>query len=168
MSSMLSIRPFQSADVPILRTFVRELHDFERELIPALSAGEQLTDANVQRILADVADGRGTVFVAWLGESPVGFGCVLIDDFRDPAFPEPTRRRAYISYLYVDRPYRRRGFARRLLTAMEDEARWRGCARLVTRCKAANGQARACYQSAGFEPFEVIVWKPLQEPVGAA
>jgi ribosomal protein S18 acetylase RimI-like enzyme len=157
----LSIRPFRPADVPILTAFVRQLHDAERELISVLVPGAALAEVNVRRMLDDVEGERGTILMGWLGERAVCFGCILIDDFRDPSFCQEVRRRAYISYLYVERDYRRRGFARELLGAMEREAARRGCARLVARCKAANRSARSCFQSQRFAPFEVIYSKDL-------
>jgi aminoglycoside 6'-N-acetyltransferase I len=158
---MLQIAPLREDDLPMIRTFVAALHDFERQLIPTLSPGSEVASAGLERMLRDVSDQKGLVLVARTSDQAVGFGCVLIDDHRDPTFIEAVRRRAYISYLYVADTWRRKGIGRKLLDAMEQEARRRGCMRLVTRYKTANAVAGECYKAAGFKSFEEIVSKSL-------
>jgi GNAT superfamily N-acetyltransferase len=89
-------------------------------------------------MLDDVADGKGLVLMARVDGIAFGFGCVLIEDYRDPSYVEAVRRRAYVSYLYVAEEWRRKSIGRRLLHAMETEAKRGDCARLVTRYKPVN------------------------------
>jgi GNAT superfamily N-acetyltransferase len=112
-------------------------------------------------MLSDVADGKGLVLMARMDETVVGFGCVLIDDYRDSAYVEAVRRRAYVSYLYVADEWRRKGIGRRLLDVMEAKAKRAGCARLVVRYKAVNVAAGRCYEAADFRPDQHIVSKPI-------
>jgi GNAT superfamily N-acetyltransferase len=114
-------------------------------------------------MLNDVADGKGLILMAILDGVAVGFGCVLIDDHRDPSYVEAVRRRAYVPYLYVADQWRRRGIGRRLLDVMEAEAKQGGCARLVIRYKAVNVAAGRCYEAAEFSPDEHIVSKSIGE-----
>jgi len=112
-------------------------------------------------MLDDISHNKGLALLAKSEGLALGFGCVLFDDYRDPSYCEAQRRRAYLSYLYVTGPWRRRGVARALLAYMEAEAIRRGCSRLVTRFKTVNTAARCCYEAAGFRPDQSIVSKPL-------
>ena len=161
---MIELEPYRPADLPVIEGFIAGLYDAERELDARLSPGVELAADGLKRMLSDVSAHNGLVLMARADGVPVGFGCVLIDDYRDPAYVEAVRRRAYVSYLYVAAEWRRRGIGRRLLEAMEAEARRCGCARLVIRYKAANLAAGRCYAAAGFQPDQHIVSKPLQVP----
>ena len=148
---MIEIEPYRPEDLPIIESFIAGLHDAERELLPQLSPGSELAANGLRQMLADVSSCNGLVPMARTGGVAVGFGCVLIDDYRDPAYVEAVRRRAYVAYLHVAAEWRRHGIGRRLLETMEAEALRRGCTRLVTRYKAVNLAAGRCYASAGLE-----------------
>lgn len=78
------------------------------------------------RALADeVAAGRVVVWVARDGDRVVG-----TVQLRPSAYPN-QRHRADVAKLLVHRDARRRGIARRLMAALEDEARRAGCTLLV-------------------------------------
>lgn len=158
---MLEIEPCRPADLPAMERFIAALYDAERQLDPRLSPGIDLAADGLKRMLSDVADGKGLVLMARADGTNVGFGCVLIDDHRDPSYVEAVRRRAYVSYLYVANEWRRKGIGRRLLEAMEAEAKRGRCARLVIRYKAANVAAGRIYEAAGFRPDEQIVSKSI-------
>jgi ribosomal protein S18 acetylase RimI-like enzyme len=158
---MIEIEPYRPADLPIIEAFIADLHDAEGLLTPSLSPGIELAADGLKQMLGDVAEHNGLVLMARADGLPVGFGCVLIDDYRDPAYVESVRRRAYVSYLYVAAEWRRRGIGGRLLEAMEAEARRCACARLVIRYKAANLAAGRCYEAAGFRPERLIASKPI-------
>jgi GNAT superfamily N-acetyltransferase len=158
---MIAIAAYQPVDLPTIERFIAALHDDERKLDPRLSPGVELASGGLQQMLNDVADGHGSILMARAGGAAVGFGCVLIDDYRDSAYVEAVRRRAYVSYLYVADGWRRQGIGRQLLDAMEAEAKRGGCTRLVTRYKAVNAAAGRCYEAAGFRPDQQIVSKPI-------
>jgi GNAT superfamily N-acetyltransferase len=160
-ANMLEIEPYRPADLPVIERFIATLHDAERQLDPRLSPGIELAADGLQRMLSDAADGKGLVLIARVDGIAVGFGCVLIDDYRDPSYVEAVRRRAYVSYLYVADEWRRKGIGRRLLDMMEAEAKRGGCARLVTRYKAVNAAAGRCYEAADFRPDQYIVSKSI-------
>jgi aminoglycoside 3-N-acetyltransferase I len=162
---MLEIQPYATADLPVIEAFIKALHDAERELMPILSPGSELAAAGLRQMLDDTSADKGMVLLAKSEDRPIGFGCVLFDDHRDPSYREAARRRAYLSYLYVTGEWRRQGVGRALLAFMEAEARARGCSRFVTRFKTANTAAKHCYEAAGFEPLESIVSKPLSARV---
>jgi GNAT superfamily N-acetyltransferase len=158
---MLEIEPSGPADLPLIEGFIAALYDAERQLDPRLSPGIELAAGGLKRMLIDVADGKGLVLMARVDGIAVGFGCVLIDDHRDPSYVEAVRRRAYVSYHYVVEEWRRKSIGRRLLDAMEVEAKRSGCMRLVTRYKAVNVAAARCYEAAGFGHDQHIVSKPI-------
>jgi GNAT superfamily N-acetyltransferase len=158
---MLQIEPYTIADLPAIEAFIAALHDTERELMPILSPGAELAAAGVRQMLQDISADKGTALLAKSEGRPIGFGCVLFDDYHDPSYVEAERRRAYLSYLYVAPEWRRCGVGRALLAYMEAEAIARGCSRFVTRFKAVNTPAKRCYEAAGFRPVESIVSKPI-------
>jgi len=158
---MFEIERYTTPDLPMIESFIAALHDAERQLIPILSPGAELAAAEVRRMLDEISDDKGLALVAKSEGLAIGFGCVLFDDYRDPSYCEAHRRRAYLSYLYVAAPCRRRGIARALLAYMETEAIRRGCSRFVTRFKTVNTAARCCYEAAGFQPDQSIVSKPI-------
>ena len=116
---MLEIEQYTAPDLPVIESFIAALHDAERELIPILSPGAEFATAGVRQMLDDISDNKGLALLAKSEGFVVGFGCVLFDDYRDPSYCEAQRRRAYLSYLYVTGPWRRRGVARALLAYME-------------------------------------------------
>jgi ribosomal protein S18 acetylase RimI-like enzyme len=64
-----------------------------------------------------------------------------------------TTPQAWIPDLYVDPAFRRRGAARALLDACVDEARRRGCHRLVLESGHHRAEAHQLYESYGFEHY---------------
>lgn len=106
---MIKIAPYRPPDLTVIERFIAPLHDAERELDARLSAGVELAADGLKQMLSDVAGDRGLVLMAKADGHPVGFGCVLIDDYRDAAYVEAVRRRAYVPYLFVAAEWRRRG-----------------------------------------------------------
>ena len=64
-----------------------------------------------------------------------------------------TTPQAWIPDLYVDPAFRRRGLARALLDACAEEARRRGCHRLVLESGDHRAEAHQLYESYGFEHY---------------
>ncbi len=92
---------------------------------------------------AEVAPGRGTFFVAYRERAPVGCGAVRL---LDPATAELKR-------MYVAPSFRGAGIGRRLLQALESEARRLGAERLVLETGVRQAAALALYTRSGFEPI---------------
>jgi GNAT superfamily N-acetyltransferase len=134
----------------VIERFIAALYDAERELDARLSPGVELAASGLKQMLDDVADSKGLVLMARVDGIAVGFGCVLVEDYRDPSYVEAVQRRAYVSYLYVAEEWRRKSIGGRLLHAM-----------VVTRYKAVNVAAARCYEAADFGPDQHIVSKPI-------
>lgn len=97
--------------------------------------------ANFFRLDADeVAEGRGGFFVAYNSGKPVGCGAVRRTD---PHVAEIKR-------MYVAPTARGRGVGRRILDALEAEARRLGARRLVLETGPRQPEAIALYSRAGF------------------
>jgi len=97
-------------------------------------------------VRAALADAATTVFVAELAAAVTGF--IVVHWL---PFPMLAGTEAYISDLIVARDQRGHGAGRRLVEAVEDEARRRGCVRLMlNNRKAAESFQRAFYPKLGY------------------
>ena len=88
----------------------------------------------------EVAAGRGAFLVAWNGEEAVGCGAVRKVDGRT----------AEIKRMYVAPAWRGRGVGRRMLEALQDEARRLGATRVVLETGTRQASALALYRASGF------------------
>lgn len=88
----------------------------------------------------EVAIGRGAFLVAYLGDEPVGCGAIRLN--------EPTL--AEIKRMYVDPRVRGRRVGRRIVEALEIQARQLGAKRIVLETGPRQPDAIAMYLHAGF------------------
>jgi putative acetyltransferase len=88
----------------------------------------------------EVAPGRGSFWIAWLGDAPIGCGAIRKLD------PET----AEVKRMFVDATARGRGVGRAILDALERAARDLGCRRLVLETGERQTEALALYRRAGF------------------
>jgi putative acetyltransferase len=91
----------------------------------------------------EVADGRGIFLVVYRNREPVGCG----------AFRRLDEVTAELKRLYVAPAARGLGLGRRLVEALEDEARTQGVRRLVLETGIRQAAALALYRTTGFEPI---------------
>ena len=94
----------------------------------------------------EIADGRGTFLVVYRGETPVGCGALRLLDAET----------AELKRMYVSRLVRGKGLGRRLLAALEAEARALGVRRLVLETGVRQAAALALYRSTGFHPIPLF------------
>jgi len=92
---------------------------------------------------AEVADGRGTFLVVYRGGTPVGCGALRLLDAET----------AELKRMYVIPTARGTGLGRRLVTALEKEARALGVRRLVLETGVRQKAALALYRATGFHPI---------------
>ena len=92
---------------------------------------------------AEVTEGRGAFLVIYQEGNPVGCGAVRLVD------PET----AELKRMYVSPAVRGRGLGRRLVAALETEARALGVQRLVLETGIRQGAALALYRATGFHPI---------------
>lgn len=97
----------------------------------------------VGRLAASEAD---RLVVAELGGQVVGLASIHVSlalEYDEPA--------AKLSAIVVDERHRRRGIGEALVTAMEEEARMRGCRLIFLTTAERRGAAHAFYRRLGFE-----------------
>jgi GNAT superfamily N-acetyltransferase len=135
---MLTLRPASRDDVPTIRSLVRELAEFERELESCV-----LTEADLLR------DGFGAepyfhaVIAEWDRE-PVGLALYFFNYSTWQGRPG-----LYLEDLYVRPSHRGRGIGRALLQHVAQVAVDRSCGRLVWQVLDWNEKAIAFYRSLG-------------------
>jgi GNAT superfamily N-acetyltransferase len=95
---------------------------------------------------AEVTDGRGTFLVVYRGGTPVGCGALRRLDIDT----------AELKRMYVSPVERGKGLGRRLLAALEAEARALGVRRLVLETGVRQGAALALYRATGFQPIPLF------------
>lgn len=104
----------------------------------------------VKQALPGVLAGRGNYlgWIAWIDDEAVG----LINAFEGISTfrAEPNLN---LHDIVVRQPYRRQGIARRMLAAVETEARRRGCCKLTLEVLQDNTPALNAYLAAGFRPY---------------
>jgi GNAT superfamily N-acetyltransferase len=94
----------------------------------------------------EVVQGRGTFVVVYRDGAPVGCGALRL---LDPNTAELKR-------MYVSPPARGQGLGRRLLAALEAEARALGVRRLVLETGVRQAAALALYRATGFQPIPLF------------
>ena len=94
----------------------------------------------------EVARGRGTFLVVYLGGTPVGCGALRLLD----------AEMAELKRMYVSPLVRGKGLGRRLVAALEAEARALGVRRLVLETGVRQVAALALYRATGFQPIPLF------------
>jgi len=113
------IRPASEADVPVIYSFIKKLAAYEK-LTHEVVATEMLLRETLFGSLR-----TAEVAIGYCEEKPVGF--VLFFHNYSTFLGRPG---LYIEDLFVDEPYRRRGFGRALLLYVAQLANERRCGRL--------------------------------------
>jgi len=121
----------------VSRALIDSLNAELRDLYPEPGATHFRLDAG------EVADGRGTFLVVFLEEAPVGCGALRVLDAET----------AELKRMYVSPAVRGRGLGRRLVAALESEARALGVRRLVLETGIRQATALALYRATGFKPI---------------
>jgi hypothetical protein len=112
-----------------------------------LSPGSELAAAGLRQILHDTSTDKGMVLLAKSEDRPIGFGCVLFDDHRDPSYHEAERHRAYLATSTLRPNGAVEASVGRCWAFMEAEARARGCSRFLLPCHEASTGKRCQEQT---------------------
>jgi ribosomal protein S18 acetylase RimI-like enzyme len=142
-----SIRRATIADAPIITAHRRKMfEDMGRGTLPQLDA----MDAKFAPwVSSKIACGE---YLAWFVVNErdavvAGAGLILLDQTPSPL--DLSEKRGYILNVYVDRDYRRRGLARRLMTMILDHSRAEKIRMIALH---ASDEGRPLYESLGFKP----------------
>jgi GNAT superfamily N-acetyltransferase len=132
-----------AADVPALASLRLEM-DAERHQIPLDHAEYLAAFESAERV--EIERGR---HVAWIAEADGAMvaAVLLIVSTMPPNFTDRRRKRGFVSSVYCQPAYRRRGITRRLMEMLIEYARERKIQRLVLW---ASDMGRPLYESLGF------------------
>jgi GNAT superfamily N-acetyltransferase len=136
------IRPATEADVPIILSFIKKLAVYEKLAHEVIATEDSLRETLFRGLrTAEVA-------VGYLENKPVGF--VLFFQNYSTFLGKPG---LYIEDLFVDEPFRRRGFGRALLVYVAGLAEERNCGRLEWAVLDWNEPAISFYKKLGAVPM---------------
>jgi len=136
------IRPATEADVPIILSFIKKLAVYEKLAHEVIATEDSLRETLFRGLrTAEVA-------VGYFENKPVGF--VLFFHNYSTFLGKPG---LYIEDLFVDEPFRRRGFGRALLVYVAELAEERNCGRLEWAVLDWNESAISFYKKLGAVPM---------------
>jgi ribosomal protein S18 acetylase RimI-like enzyme len=158
---MIRIEAFQPSDFAAVVAFVEAIQEHERERVPEIKPGPEIGKHYTELLISAVTERNGCLIMARADAGPVGFACAWIARDDDPLIRDDARIHAYVSDIFVDRSWRRRGIASLLMDELEAKMRSRGCSRIRVCSKAANHLAVACYTACGYRPYEIVFAKRL-------
>jgi GNAT superfamily N-acetyltransferase len=130
-----------------------EVRPIEEGDLPGVVAGIPSRAPEQHRRRLDLQRRGGFVLlIGWLDGVAVGFVGVGMHEDGSPDVLAESRGFAMVSDLHVEEPYRRRGVARALMTALEEEARVAGMPGVIldTGIDEAFAAARTLYRALGY------------------
>ena len=158
---MITIDPYHPSDLAIVIRYVEAIQEFERVRVPELKSGREIGPDYASTLIRTVAERNGCILMARAEAATVGFGCAWIQNDDDMLLRDDARTHAYVSDIFVEDAWRRRGIALQILGALETEMRSRGCRRIRICSKTTNHVALECYNKAGYRPYETTFTKDL-------
>jgi ribosomal protein S18 acetylase RimI-like enzyme len=159
---MITVRPFQKDDRQAIVGFVAAIQEHERTHDSDLKVGTEIGSGYADLLLQTAASQNGSVMVACVDGQPIGFICAWVEVDEDPLLQDQYRQHAYVSDIYVDPKWRRRGVATMLVDVVEKDMVTRGCPHIRVCSKATNSSAIEFYRAAGFQSREIVFSKDLQ------
>jgi ribosomal protein S18 acetylase RimI-like enzyme len=157
----VTIRDAGPMDRVHLRRAVVEIQEYERTLHNTRLPGEQIANAYLAWIENQIRKGGGSLLIAEIDRGFVGFVAGWIEHGDAVAETPDSSRFGYISDICVVSDYRGQRIATRLLLAIEERLTRAGITRIRICSLAANASARASYERAGFEPYEITYEKSV-------
>ena len=129
-------------------------------------AHKMWTDAEESELRADfeslACDDNAALFIKYADGSPAAFAqCQLRHDYVEGCVTSPV---AYLEGIFVLEPYRKRGFAKELLSECEKWAKQKGCKEFASDCELSNIQSQNFHRAAGFaEANRIVCFKKVLE-----
>jgi ribosomal protein S18 acetylase RimI-like enzyme len=157
----MQIREYNPAtDNTGLHRCVEVLQDFEREMLPSMPAGADISAAYVEDIFDQCRKYDGTVLVAIEQNCVVGYTTIYRRMVSDE-LEDGDQEYAYIGDLVVLDQCRGKGYGRQLMQVAESIAREAGAHILRIGVLTDNTPAVALYQSLAFRPLSMQLEKDL-------
>lgn len=105
--------------------------------------------------LARQHDGRGELWMAFLGNEPVGYVFLWFDEAEEPIVRERLEDVPLIMNLWIHEDYRNRGYGRRLVSRVEDRLRELEFSQVALGVGHDNTVAIRMYDRLGYSPWDV-------------
>ena len=156
----VTIRDAGAIDRGQLRRAIVELQEYEGTLQKTRLPGEQIADAYLAWIENQIGEG-GALLIAEIDRRFVGFVAGWIEHSDTMTETPDSNRFGYISDVCVMPDYRGQRIASLLLSAIEKRLSRTGITRIRICSLAANASARASYERAGFESYEITYEKSV-------
>jgi len=158
----LAMRALRDTDRDTMLKFLLGLSDAEAQYHWAMRPASDMTMADVDRTIAEIADEDGTVIIAELDGQPVGYAGVVLQDAADEfELKDEWRKRGFITDMYVDASARGRGIGRALLAACDRYVADAGIDWQQICVSPGNAPAITLYRKAGFGDYELVLEKRL-------
>lgn len=158
---MLSIRPYQPADLEALRGLVLELHESQRPFDTDLAPGEQIIEPYFAELMSMVEHTKGAILVAEDDNRLVGYVCLYgaVPPEDPDEKPDPY---SFMAELFVRPDYRNSGTGRRLVEQAERHAAECGVYKIELKVLARNESAVRFYETLGYTPRIIVMSKRVQ------
>lgn len=102
-----------------------------------------------------LASGSARIFLKYDGDTPAGFAqCQLRRDYVEGTDSSPV---GYLEGIFVREAYRRKGYARELLSACEQWAKAAGCTEFASDCELGNTASFHFHKALHFEEANRII-----------
>ena len=154
--SAIEIRSYEPTDRAVVLQALISLQNFEVPLHDTRLPGEATMEPYLDRMLPELSESQGAIFIAERDGEFVGFvGCLVVEDDAVQETAD-SNRYGYINDIFVDPRHRSLGVAQRLLATAEGYLAKTGVTRLRLNVLANNLTARRAYERYGFEQYEVL------------
>ena len=120
----------------------------------------QMWEDNVLEELADefakmMGSSEAAVFLGIVDGQAIGFAqCQLRHDYVEGTETSPV---GYLEGIFVEKAYRRKGFAKQLLAACESWAKEQGCTEFASDCELDNTESLKFHLGLGFEEANRVI-----------
>ncbi len=133
-----------------------ELSDLSGVTALALSLWPEHEEEELSEELAQLLGCTdAALFLAFSGDMPMGFAqCQLRRDYVEGTQSSPV---GYLEGIFVQKDFRRAGYARLLLAACEVWAREQGCREFASDCELTNEESLAFHMKLGFREANRII-----------
>jgi GNAT superfamily N-acetyltransferase len=154
----MEIRPATRKDLKDIVRMAAALTEHERAFEPRYASPARLRKAHAQFHASTMRKKNWKYYVAQEGGRVVGYA---LGELRKAWKVYAFKKRGYIQDVYVDKPFRLKGAASRLIAALSAWFRSRGAAWASLQCYPRNANALRLYRKLGFKNTDLVFEKKL-------
>ena len=132
----------------------------EKDALTVAGLAIKMWEDNVlEELAAELAEIIGNteaaVFLGTVDGKVIGFAqCQLRHDYVEGTDSSPV---GYLEGIFIEKAYRRKGFAKQLLAACENWAKEQGCTEFASDCELGNTESLRFHLSLGFEEANRVI-----------